>query len=149
MTEKKRLTEKAQPPTEEEVRQFIGDDAWQRLARFEALLRERYDLTRELKFPFGPSYGWGFRYGHKKSLLLYVFFEEGGFCCTISINDHGAPKVESMLKDMRPEMQVLWANRYPCGKNGGWIHYSVNRDEELADLIRFVSAKVKGKKSEK
>ena len=143
---KKRLTEKKHKPREESVRAFMGDEAWQRLIRFEEMLEERYDLNREMKFPFGNDDGWGFRYSHKKSLLLYVFFEEGGFSCTISINDKGAPKVEAMLDDLLPEIQTLWENRYPCGDNGGWIHRPVVGDDELLDIIRLVGVKVKPKK---
>lgn len=89
---KKRMTDKFQPPPEGFVRIFMGDAAWSRLKLFEEMLGKRYDLTREMRFPFGNTYGWGFRYAHKNTLLLYVFFEEDGFCCTISINDAGAKK---------------------------------------------------------
>ncbi len=144
--EKKRMTEKTQQPTEESVQLFMGAAAWQRLMCFEEMLQERYDLNREMKFPFGADYGWGFRYSHKKSLLLYVFFEEGGFCCTISINDKGAPQVEAMLEELFPEIQALWNNRYPCGDAGGWLHRSVVSDDELPDIVRLVGVKVKPKK---
>ena len=147
MIEKKRLTEKFHQPTEEFVKIFMGDDAWDRLMRFEDMLKVHYDLSREIKFPFGNDYGWSFRYVHKKTLLLYVFFEENGFCCTISINDKGAQKVESILSDLRPEIQTVWKNRYPCGDFGGWIHHSVEADYELPDLIRLIGIKVKPKKS--
>ena len=146
MVEKKRLTEKLHQPPEEFIRIFMGDDAWSRLMRFEDMLKENYDLSREIKFPFGNEYGWSFRYIHKKSLLLYVFFEENGFCCTISINDKGAHEVESILNDLQPETQTVWNNRYPCGDFGGWIHYSVEADNELFDIIRLVGIKVKPKK---
>lgn len=86
---------------------------------FEDMLKLNYDLFREIKYPFGNDYGWGFRYSHKKKLLLYVFFEEDGFCCTISINDKGAEEIESILSDLLPKTQNLWINRYPCGKLGG------------------------------
>lgn len=146
---KKRFTEKYQQPPEELIRLFMGDDAWQRLMRFEEMLRERYDLSREMKYPFGNEYGWGFRYSHKKSLLLYVFFEEGGFCCTISINDAGAREVDVMLGDLLPEIQWIWINRYACGADGGWINRSVDSDEELPDLVRLIGVKVKPKKRRK
>ncbi|HBU12360.1 MAG TPA: hypothetical protein DEB31_06430 [Clostridiales bacterium] len=142
----KRLTEKHQQPQEEFVRLFMGDDAWQRLMCFEEMLLKRYDLSREMKFPFGNEDGWGFRYAHRKSLLLYVFFEEGSFCCTISINDTGAREVEAMLSDLRPEIQAIWINRYACGADGGWLNRSVTSDEELPDLIRLIGVKVKPKK---
>ena len=142
-SEKKRLTDKLQQPPEEFIRLFMGDDAWNRLMRFEAMLSERYDLSREMKFPFGNAYGWSFRYAHKKSLLLYVFIEEGGFCCTISISDAGAPKVEAMLGELMPEIREIWTNRYACGAEGGWLNRSVESDEELPSLVRLVGVKVK------
>lgn len=145
-SDKKRMLEKAHQPTEEMIRIFMGVDAWQRLLRFEELLRKNYDLSRELKFPFGNEYGWGFRYAHKKSLLLYVFFEQGSFCCTISINDAGAPEVETLMPDLRPAIQKIWTNRYACGADGGWLNHSVTSDDVLPDLVRLVGVKVKPKK---
>ena len=115
VSEKKRLSEKAHQPNEDFIQSYMGDDAWQRLMRFEGLLRERYALNREIKFPFGNSYGWGFRYAHNKTLLLYVFFEENGFCCTISIGGKGAKEVETMFHELNPKLQAfgkslsLWA----------------------------------------
>ncbi|MEL7623901.1 MAG: DUF3788 family protein [Clostridiales bacterium] len=147
--EKPRMTEKAHIPSEELVRLFMGEDAWARLMRFEELLGERYDLSREMRFPFGNEYGWGFRYAHKKSLLCYVFFEKGGFCCTISINDTGAQKVEAMFGDLHPAIQEIWCNRYPCGTDGGWLHRSVAGDDELPGLVRLAGVKVKPKKGAK
>lgn len=140
------MTEKFHQPTQEVVRLFMGDNAWQRLMRLEDMLRERYELNREMKYPFGNEYGWGFRYSHRKSLLLYAFFEQDGFCCTISINDKGAPQVEAMLGDLLPETQAFWTNRYRCGANGGWIHCSIAGDDELLDIVRLVGVKVKPQK---
>lgn len=145
MATKKRLTEKAHQPTEVLVQALLGDVAWQRLMCFEEMLQERYSLNREMKFPFGERHGWGFRYSHKKALLLYVFFEESRFCCTISINDTRAQQVEAMLGDLQPKTQDLWLHRYPCGANGGWLHYPVASDEEMLDLIQLVGVKVNPK----
>jgi hypothetical protein len=72
-----------------------------------------------------------------------VFFEKDGFCCTISINDKGAQQVEAILGDLLPKTQALWNNRYPCGERGGWIHQSVQADDELPDLIRLIGIKRK------
>jgi hypothetical protein len=148
-SEKKRLSEKALQPTEEFLKSYIGNDSWRRLISFEDLLRERYTLNREIKFPFGNSYGWSFRYTHNKTLLLYVFFEENGFCCTISINGKGAMEVETIFHGFNSKLQDMWNNRYPCGYHGdyygGWIHYSVERDDELPDIIRLIGVKVKPK----
>lgn len=144
---KNRLFEKAHQPTEDIIQSFIGNDAWLQLMKFEDMLREHYNLNREIKFPFGNSYGWSFRYTHNKSLLLYVFFEEGGISCTLSISDKGVPQVEAMLNDLQPDIQELWKNRYPCGDIGGWVHCTIENDAELPDIIRLLGAKVKQRPS--
>lgn len=144
--EKRRMTEKLCQPSEETIRLFMGDDAWERLMKLEGMLEQRYELGREVRFPFGNSYGWSFRYTSKKSLLLYVFFEDGGFCCTISISDSGAKQVEAMREGLHPEVQKHWDNRYPCGSTGGWMNCSVESDEEIPDLVRLIGVKVPSKK---
>lgn len=50
-----------------------------RLMLFEEMLQENYDLSRELKFPFENSYGWTYRYTHKKTLLLMFFLKKKDF----------------------------------------------------------------------
>jgi len=145
-TVKERLTNKKVVPDQETVNRFLGRKGVSRLSLFEKMLRKNYDLSRELKFPFGTNYGWAYRYTHKKALLLHVFFEKNGFCCTVSINDCGAGVVAEIINSMLPKTQELWANRYPCGKEGGWIHYSVTKDEELQDIIQLAGCKIKPKK---
>jgi len=150
VSERPRLLDKCQQPTDELIQSFMGEDSWRWLLQLEGMLLERYNLNREIKFPFGNNYGWGFRYTHNKLLLLYVFFEENGFCCTISISGKGAKEVEGMFDDFHPKLQTLWQNRYPCGTYGdyygGWIHYSVEDAGELPDIVRLVEVKVKPKK---
>lgn len=141
-----RMTEKEPEPTEAEVRAFMGEGAWERLMRLEALLRQRYALGRTLKYPFGNAYGWSYRYVHKRALLLYVFFEAGRFCCTISINDAGAAKVEALRESLCPTVWQSWQGRYACGAQGGWVHHTVSDDEELASLVALVEVKAPPKK---
>lgn len=57
---------------------FIGKLALHQLEQFEDALQKRYDLQRELRFPFGRQEGWGYRYAHKKSLLCYLFLKRVG-----------------------------------------------------------------------
>ncbi|TDW26371.1 uncharacterized protein DUF3788 [Breznakia blatticola] len=143
--EKLRLVNKDVIPTSQEIHTFIGNEAFMRLQHFEQALAKRYALQKELKFPFGSSYGWAYRYAHKKTLLLYIFFEANGFCCTVSLNDKAAPKMETLLPNLQPKTQELWQNRYPCGEQGGWIHDSITSDEDIEDILQLVATKVKPK----
>ncbi|MEO1772268.1 DUF3788 family protein [Candidatus Enterococcus ferrettii] len=147
MEETKHLSNKKQRPTEEQIQMFIGKLALQQLEQFEDALQKRYDLQRELRFPFGKQEGWGYRYAHKKSLLCYLFFEEGGIACTLSINDKGASKVEAILAQLQPQMQRLWKERYPCGEQGGWLHPKIRTEQDLTDILSLIAIKVSPKKS--
>ena len=54
------------------------------------------------------------------------------------INDKQAPFVEAALPSLLTKTNELWKNRYPCGDNGGWIHYRVLSDQELEDVLKLL-----------
>lgn len=82
-----RLTDKTREPSPQDIAGLLGSVALLRLERLDDWLRRRYDLSRSLKFPFGPSYGWGYKYSHKQAHLCYAFFEAGAFTVTLQIGD--------------------------------------------------------------
>ena len=138
-----RLLDKNNKPTIEQIAEYLGAESYRRLLCFEEYLHTHYHLNKEIRFPFGNSYGWGNKYSHKSGHLCYAFFEEGAFTVTVQIGDKQAPLVESVLSGLSQKAQELWENRYPCGENGGWIHYRVLNDEELTDIYKFIYAKKK------
>ena len=139
----KRLLDKDNKPAIEQIEEHLGSDSYNRLLRLEEHLKAHYNLAKEIRFPFGNSYGWGYKYSHKSSHLCYVFFEKGAFAVTIQIGEKQVLSVENSLTDLSLKARELWANRYPCGENGGWIHYRVLNDEDLADIYKFIYAKKK------
>ena len=136
-----RLFDKNSEPTFEYVKEYLGEDSIKRLLSLERYLQTHYHLSKETRFPFGNSYGWGYKYSHKSSHLCYAFFEKGVFTVTIQIGDKQVHSVENCLSDLSPKARELWKNRYPCGDNGGWVHYRIFNDGELNDIYRFISAK--------
>lgn len=136
-----RMLDKQKPPETEEIRQYIGERSWIFLQKFEELLRTRYDLNRELRFPFGNSYGWGFKYAHKTRHLCYVFFEKDAITVTLQIGDKEVPHMNVLLPDFTKKTVSLWENRYPCGDNGGWVHYRILDEKELGDIIKMIEVK--------
>lgn len=96
-----------------------------RLSLLEEYLQTQYYLLKELRFPFGNNYGWGYKSSHKSNHLCYAFFEKGAFTVTIQIGDKQLGLLERYLSDLSPKAQELWGNRYPCGDNGGWVHYQI------------------------
>ena len=138
-----RLLDKDNEPTMEQVEEYLGSESYKRLLSLEKHLQTQYHLTKEIRFPFGNSYGWGYKYSHKSSHLCYAFFEKGAFTITIQSGDKQVHSIENALSGLSHKAQELWTNRYPCGENGGWIHYRVMSDEELTDIYSFIHAKKK------
>jgi hypothetical protein len=138
-----RLLDKNNKPTPEQIKEYLGENSVNRLLELEDYLQTYYHLSKEMRFPFGNSYGWGYKYSHKSSHLCYVFFEKGAFTVTIQIGDKQVESVEKYLSGLSSKAQELWKNRYPCGDNGGWVHYRILNDDELNDAYKFISAKKK------
>ena len=136
-----RLTDKTRMPTPAEIDAFIGADAKRRLSRLEAELAAHYDLQRELRFPFGKNYGWGYKYSHKSAHLLYLFFASGTIVATLQIGDAQVAKLEATLPELSSKAQQLWQDRYPCGKQGGWIHYETDSDTDLTDVLALIAVR--------
>jgi hypothetical protein len=138
-----RLLNKTVVPDEAAIREHMGDESYHRLTAMERRLQGEYQLSKELKFPFGSSYGWGYKLSHRASHLCYAFFEKGAFTVMLQIGDKQVPLLGSQLPALLPKTQDLWKNRYPCGEHGGWVHYRVLTDEELADVMKLLAIRKK------
>lgn len=136
-----RMLNKDSLPSESEIMDTIGERGRELLTKLEQELALRYALVRELRFPFGGSYGWGYKYSHKSAHLCYVFFETGAFTVTLQIGDKQSVAVEEKAAGMLPKTQELWHNRYPCGETGGWVHYRVLNEPELRDVLVLIGIK--------
>ncbi|AIZ56274.1 hypothetical protein Mpt1_c03800 [Candidatus Methanoplasma termitum] len=138
-----RLLDKSIIPNEATIAEHIGPESRRRLNDFENDLRSNHLLSRELKFPFGNNYGWGYKYSHRSAHLCYVFFEKGAFTVTLRIGDKHVPLIEDILPSMLPKTKDLWRDRYPCGEHGGWIHYRILTDNEVGDVVKLVKIRKK------
>jgi hypothetical protein len=138
-----RLLDKNNPPAADLIREFVGIKSYTVLLQFEDFLNNNYHLSKEMKFPFGNNYGWGYKYSHKSSHLCYVFFESGAFTVTLQLGDKCVSRIEQILPSLSQRAKELWQNRYPCGEQGGWIHYRVINTDALNDVLEFVKVKRK------
>lgn len=139
---RERFLDKTCAPSPQEIAKRLGKDAMRRLDLLDAYLKSHYTIERELKFPFGNQYGWGYKYTSGGKMLCYVFFERDAFTVTITIGKAEVAKLMKKLPEMLPKTADLWRNRYPCG-DGGWVHYPVDSDGELRDIETLIAIKKK------
>jgi len=138
-----RMLDKNSKPADIQIQEYLGCQSYGRLTVMEEYLSTHYQLVKKIRFSFGSSYGWGYKYSHKSSHLCHAFFEKGAFTVTIQIGDKQAQLVEDVLPSLLPKTQILWKGRYPCGEHGGWIHYRVLADEELSDIFKLINIRKK------
>ncbi len=138
-----RLLDKKHSPSPDFIRDYIGTESYALLLQFEDILNNNYHLTKELKFPFGNNYGWGYKYSHKSSHLCYAFFESGAFTITLQIGNNCISNINQIIPCLSSKGVELWNNRYPCGMQGGWIHYRVLGKNDLNDIFEFIKIKSK------
>ena len=137
-----RLLNKEVEPTINEINSYIGSKSVALLEKLDKSLNSRYDIVRDLKFPYGNSYGWGFKYSHKKKHLCYIFFEQDVVTAMIQIGNSEVAKLNEQFSEFLPRTKKLWEKRYPCG-DGGFIHYRIFNEEELDDVLKLISLKKK------
>lgn len=135
-----RMQDKYKIPSQEDIAGFVRANALKWMQSLERSLSDRYDLVRELRYPFGQAYGWGYKYAHKTKHLCYLFFERGSFTVTLQIGGKEVSKLEVILPASLPKTRACWEQRYPCGK-GGWVHYPVRAAKELQDILQLIAVK--------
>ena len=129
-------------PTDDEIKNYIGRKAVENIEILKNCLKRTIEIKMELKFPFGNSYGWGYKVSNKTKHLFYIFFEEGSITITLQISKIKTEKEMEKFNKLSEEGKEYWKNRYPCGENGGWIHYRILNKKHLKDIGIFLSIKV-------
>ncbi len=138
-----RMMDKSVQPEINDIKQHIGLNGCKFLQILEDALMKRYDIQREIRFPFGNNYGWGYKYSHKTKHLCYTFFEKDAITITLQIGDKEVQLLNQVLSTLSLKTQSLWENRYPCGNNGGWVHVRILSEDDLDDAIKLIEIRKK------
>ena len=138
---KKRMLNKHVIPTESVINDYIGIKSVKNIELIKNALEKIFEIKMELKFPFGNNYGWGYKVSTKSRHLFYIFFEKGSINIMIQISKIISEKETGIYNKLSAEGKKHWENKYPCGKHGGWIHYSVINKKQLSDIGLFLSIK--------
>ena len=136
-----RMLDKQIIPTEEEIKNFIGEKSINNIESLINCLNNIFSIKMELKFPFGNNYGWGYKVSHKSKHLFYIFFEEDSITIMLQIKKIVTEKEMDQYSKLSEEGKKYWEESYLCGKKGGWIHYKIMNKKQLKDIGIFLSVK--------
>ena len=134
-----RMLNKNIVPTENEIKEHIGKKSFENIELIKNSLEKIFNINVELKFPFGNNYGWGYKFSDGKKHLFYLFFEKNSVTIMLQIKKIKTEKELEKYNKLSEEGKNYWENRYPCGENGGWIHYRIIKKEQLKDIGIFLS----------
>ena len=140
-----RLLNKDLIPNDKDINTFIGEKTSKLLESFEEFLEAKYKIIKDLKFPFGNDYGWGYKYATKSKHICYAFFEKEAFTITTQIPAVSMEKFKEQYKQLSVKAKQIWENRYPCGKGGGWIHFRILDGNDLNDIMIFINIRMNRK----
>ena len=129
-----RILDKNNIPIEKSIKTYMGEKAVENSELLIKALKKAFEINVELKFPFGNNYGWGYKISSKSKHLFYMFFERGSFTIMVQIKGIKTEKEMEIFNKLSDEGKEYWKNRYPCGENGGWIHYRVLSKKHLKDI---------------
>ncbi|MDL2292371.1 DUF3788 domain-containing protein [Acholeplasma sp. OttesenSCG-928-E16] len=133
-----RMLDKNNKPSFDEMLEYSGrsKEAW---LQIEVFLKNNYNLSDKIRFPYGKDYGWGKSYRHNKKHICDIHAEKDSFTVFFQIRSEAINQIEGQLSEYA---LLTWKNRYPCG-SGGWIRYRVTNKEQVNDIILFLSAKIR------
>jgi hypothetical protein len=120
-----RMLDKQHRPTEDEIKNFIGNDSYQNLQLIEDELKRLFDLSVELKFPFGNNYGWGYKFNHKTRHLFYIFFENKSLTLMTQIAEPKNNREDELIKDFQQKEKNVGRQNIHVVMAAGFIIDSV------------------------
>ena len=133
-----RLLEKNLSPGLDDLIAYSGESGvlWHAL---DAYLQSNFPIKRQIRFPYGNSYGWSCKYSIKSKHLCDAFAESGAFSLHFRITDACLDAVYESLSDYAKE---ICDHKYPCS-GGGWLTYRVLSQAQLDDAVILLAAKAR------
>jgi len=140
-----RMTDEAHKPTEEEMKDFIGEragEAWLEIRKF---IGDCYDIAPETIF-YGAKYGWTVRYRKSGKTLCSLFPEKGGFTVLIVLGREESDHFLSMRGELSSKIHKLFENAKQY-HDGRWLWIRLLTKSDANDIKKLLLIKRKPKKT--
>lgn len=138
MSERERMIGRDLEPSKNQIFEFMGPKAtklWNNLHEF---LAKNYDFQPELSY-WGDKYGWTIRYRKSGKTLTAFYPEKGGFTVQIILGKKEVEKLQSMRKELSPELVKLFDETEQL-HDGRWLWIAqpgIGTVEEIKTLIQL------------
>ena len=122
-----RMTQSLNPPSDIEVREWIGKKAHEYWKQVTHIIEQDYPGVFSPEWLFGgKKHGWSLRYKKSKSFCTFIP-EKDRFALLIIFGAKEREKVESMRNNLSPRIQKEYdeATTYHDGK---WVLFGVDSD---------------------
>jgi hypothetical protein len=140
-----RMADKTHKPTEEEIRNFIGEPAEKAWVEIRQFIEDHYDIEPETIF-YGAKYGWTVRYRKSGKTLCSLFPEKGGFTVLITFGKKESEKALSMKDDLSSKINKLLEKSKQL-HDGRWLWIRLLTSSDTADVKKLLQIKRKPKKT--
>ncbi|MFX1536215.1 MAG: DUF3788 domain-containing protein, partial [Promethearchaeota archaeon] len=139
-----RMIDKTHMPSEEEMVNFIGDQAkpaWLELRRF---IEDNYDVPSETVF-YGVKYGWTVRFRKSGKTLCSFFPEKGGFTILVTLGRKESEKALLKRDELSSRMNELVRSTEQL-HDGRWLWIKVSEERDTDDIKQLLRLKRRPKK---
>ncbi|MBN2543211.1 DUF3788 domain-containing protein [bacterium] len=130
-------------PSDEIIRQLIGDDVLVYWDMFRDYLKEAYNMEPELLY-YGQKHGWCLRYRKSKRTLCTIFPEKGAFTVLVILGSRELAKLEHHFLELNSKMQTMIQTTHK-EYDGKWLWIQVKNDKYVNDVKTLLSVKRKPK----
>jgi len=140
-----RITQSANPPSDSEIAEWVGEEAYKYWKQVTSLIEENYPNVFMPEWLFGgKKHGWSLRYKKSKSFCTFIP-EKNRFALLIVLGREEREKVESMKDRLsaRTRKEYDAAATYHDGK---WILITVDSTTVAEDIRLLLAVKRKPKK---
>ena len=130
------FTDKAHPPTTEQIRERIGPKsaAWEELTCF---VRDRFKPQGELRF-YGKNYGWACRFRKSGKALASFYPADDGFTVQIVLSPGETRGARALRLGKRTERIIDEAHAYPEGR---WLFIPIKSAKDVDDVKHLLMLK--------
>lgn len=135
-----RLADRSAAPSDETVRDWIGQDAFSRWKALQDWIETSYPGTFIPEWIYGgKKHGWSLRY--KKSRAFCTFLPEYRlFSVVIVLGRAERDRLEARRESWSPKLAGLYDST-PTFRDGKWLKIGVSTADDLRDLVGVLTIK--------